>query len=306
VPAWVAAARTTLGGTEPDIDIGAHCSSPFPCPYYDHCLAQHPRADYPVELLPNARKTIDALLAEGYRDLREVPAGRIPSQRLERIRRITAAGKAELDPRARKTLATKGWPRYYLDFETIQFAIPIWAGTRPYQPLPFQWSCHVQQADGRLEHRAFLDLTGELPLAKFLMTLLEALGDDGPVFVWSPFERTQLEALQRDFPESAAAVERVIDRLVDLLPLTREHYYHPDMRGSWSIKNVLPTMDPSLSYDDLDEVKEGGGAMLAYLEAIDASTSAVRREAIRSSLLTYCKRDTEALVKVASFLSGTA
>ena len=74
--------------------IGAHCSSPFPCPYYDHCLAQHPRADYPVELLPNARKTIDALLAEGYRDLREVPAGRIPSPRLERIRRITAAGKA--------------------------------------------------------------------------------------------------------------------------------------------------------------------------------------------------------------------
>ena len=72
------------------------------------------------------------------------------------------------------------------------------------------------------------------------------------------------------------------------------------MKGSWSIKMVLPTVAPELEYESL-EVQDGGMAQTAYLEAIDSGTSSERREAIRLSLLEYCGRDTEGLVRLVQF-----
>ena len=93
---------------------------------------------------------------------------------------------------------------------------------------------------------------------------------------------------------------------MDLLPLVREHYYHPDMRGSFSIKAVLPAKVPDLSYDALPGVKDGLAAQVAYQEAIQAEAAAERREQLRSELLQYCRLDTWALVKLAQSLCETA
>jgi hypothetical protein len=94
------------------------------------------------------------------------------------------------------------------------------------------------------------------------------------------------------------------DRLVDLLPVTRDAYYHRDMRGSWSIKSVIPTIAAELGYEHLDEVKEGDGAQLAFLELRSPNVSADRSEALRGALLRYCAHDTWAMVVLRKFLCG--
>lgn len=104
------------------------------------------------------------------------------------------------------------------------------------------------------------------------------------------------------FPDLAAPLTDMIERIVDLLPLTRNSYYHPAMKGSWSIKNVLPTIDPELDYSLLDEVQHGSGAQAAYLECIQTSTTAERRNKLQRNLLDYCKLDTLAMVRLARFL----
>ena len=104
------------------------------------------------------------------------------------------------------------------------------------------------------------------------------------------------------FPDLATDLDRVKARLVDLLSLTRGHYYHPEMKGSWSLKAVLPTIAPDLSYEDLEEVQEGNAAQMAYLEAIDQATTPARRQELAERLLAYCQLDTLGLVRLVWFL----
>jgi hypothetical protein len=102
----------------------------------------------------------------------------------------------------------------------------------------------------------------------------------------------------------ANSLREVAARLVDLLPVTRAAYYHREMRGSWSIKSVLPTIDPALDYAGLGEVQEGSGAQLAFLQLQSATVSTARRAALTSALLKYCERDTWGLVVLRRFLCG--
>jgi hypothetical protein len=100
-------------------------------------------------------------------------------------------------------------------------------------------------------------------------------------------------------PDLAAPLNAVAGRLIDLLRLTRDHYQHPALNGSYSLKNVLPTVDAELDHALLEEVQDGLSAQAAYHEAVDPATPAERRDVLRASLLEYCGLDTLALVRVA-------
>ena len=277
VPDWVAQCRAALAGACPSREVGPHCHDPFGCPFLDYCTP--PQPDYPVTLLPYGGGVAAELIAEGILDVRDIPEGRLSNSRHERIRAITVRGEAEVHPELVALLNSQPFPRAYLDFETVQFAVPIWAGTRPYEQLPFQWSCHIERADGQVDHREFSARAATTPCAPSPSPCCAPSATEGPVLIYSAFERTILRGLQRRFPDLADALGAIIDRLVDLLPPMRRGYYHPDQHGSWSIKAVAPLIAPDVRYEDLDEVQEGGAAQTAYLELIDPSTSQERKDA---------------------------
>ncbi|MGE3298569.1 MAG: DUF2779 domain-containing protein [Porticoccaceae bacterium] len=300
IPAIVARLKAVASGAQPDIRTGPHCTTPYGCPFIDHCRGQEPAApDYPVELLPRAPVLIQRLIAAGYRDLRKVPAAALANPRHRRILAATKTGRTYRSPELDSLLAGIPFPRHYLDFETIRFIIPRWLGTRPFEQLPFQFSCHIESANGALRHREFLDASGDSPLADFVQHLLQALRGDGPILVWSQgFEGTRLRELAQRFPEHGDALHALAARIIDLLPIYREHYYHRDMLGSWSIKAVLPTIAPDLAYDDLS-VADGNAAQDAYLQAIHPDTHPTDRQTLQANLLAYCRRDTLAMVRLA-------
>lgn len=302
VQSWVAELAAMLAGSIPDVEVGGHCHDPFDCPFVDYCTPEGP--EYPVSCLPRAGALIEELLAEGILDIRDIPEGRLGKPVHQRIRRATIAGAAEVSPGIAQELSGLAQPWFYLDFETIQFAIPIWAGTRPYEQLPFQWSCHIGDAPGGLCHEEFLDLSGEAPMLRFAEALLETIGSVGPIFVYSHFEKRILRELSERFPLLSQDIFAVIDRLVDLLPIMRNHYYHPEMLGSWSIKAVLPTIAPELDYAKLKEVQNGTAAQAAYLEAISPETSHARKEELRERMLRYCEMDTLAMVEIVQYIKG--
>ena len=309
VPGWVGRAREILGGEMPPVPVGRQCRDPYVCPLLDWCRACD--GDVHVGYLPGGARLVEQLQEEGFTRLRDVPAGRLTGDLQVRVWQATVGGRPRVDPAISAELRAIGYPRYYFDFETINFAVPVWAGTRPWQQLPTQFSCHVEDADGRLEHVVFLDVSGEPPMRACAEALLEALGEGGgggsvggggPVLVYhAPFEATILRQLAERFPDLAGRLQAVVDRIVDLLPIVKRNYYHPDMRGSWSLKAVLPTVAPDLDYGDLDEVQDGVLAQVAYEEAIAPGTSADRRETIRRNLLRYCERDTLAMVRMVEY-----
>ena len=300
VPDWVSRFQKVLAGSEPNIEMGAHCDTPYTCPFKNYCSG--PSTKYPLSYLPRGAKIAKQLESEGISDIREIPPGRLTNPTQEWVRRVTAEGKAELEPEAREKIKKHPFPRYYLDFETISFAVPIWKGTRPYQMLPFQWSCHVESKSGRVSHKEFLDTSGDPPMRPFIKSLLRAVGESGPIFVYSSFEETHLWKLAGCFPDLSEGIEQIIARLVNLHLLTKRHYYHPDMHGSWSLKKVLPTIAPHLDYDDLGEVQDGNAAGVAYREIIHPDTKPSRRELLAVAMRAYCQRDTEALIALARFL----
>jgi len=308
VPRWVEECQRMLAGPVPEISVGPQCSDPFACPFLHYC-APLPETEYPVTLLPNDRhkRTATELGAEGFRDIREVPAGRLTNPRYEWIRRITVNGKFELDPAAGNFLRQYPYPRYYLDFETIQFAVPIWAGTRPYQMLPFQWSCHIETAEGDLLHESYLGIGPEAPMRDFTENLLHVLTtkEEGPIFVYNiGFEAARIREMAMMFPDLADKLTQLLDRLIDLKPIAQKYYYHPDMKGSWSLKAVFPTIEPDAHHGHLQEVQDGGMAMDAYLEIISPDTDAERKVYLTRELEEYCKLDTLAMVKIARFFQG--
>ena len=302
VPGWADAARETLEArNEPDVATGEQCSNPFPCPFIKHCSPPVDENAYPPEILPRGQALAAELRAAGYADLRNVPEERLTDPKHLRVRRVSISGQPELDAAAGDKLRALPYPRCYLDFETIPFAVPIWAGTRPYQQIPFQWSCHVESADGSIEHREFLAEGVDDPRRAFAESLIAALEADGPVLVYNAgFESARMKETATAFPDLATALHAAIDRIVDLLPIARDHYYHPAMRGSWSIKVVAPAIAPELSYEGL-EVAGGGMAMEAFAEILNPATTPEKRQQLRNALLKYCELDSLANLKVAQY-----
>jgi hypothetical protein len=300
IPGWVQAAKQTLTGGEPSIDVGEQCHSPYGCPFLNACSPQALNVpdSYPVDILPWAGKLMTELRAEGYEDVRDIPPGRLKSATHERIRRACISGRAEISPGILAEIRHLSYPRYYIDFETIGLAVPIWTNARPYQPIPFQWSCHEEKRGGAIEHKEFLATGTDDPRRAFAESLIAALGVSGPIFVYNAgTESSHMRHLALRFPDLAPALNAAIKRIFDLLPVAREHYYHPAMMGSWSIKDVLPTIAPELTYDNL-EVSSGTHAMQVYAEQLNPSLSPEQRGILREALLRYCERDTLALVKL--------
>jgi hypothetical protein len=279
IPGWVRGFNELLGGPLPAIKTGLQCRRPFECPFIPFCEEQEGK-------LPRARD--DEL------DLAGACGSRIPADPAD----------GTVDPAAADFLAALPYPRYYLDFETVQFAVPIWAGTKPYQQLVFQWSCHVEDRPGELEHLEFLDTSGDAPMHAAAEALLAALGDRGPIFVYHDFEKWRLVEMAQLFPDLAPALEAVTGRLVDLLRLTRDHYGHPALNGSYSLKVVLPTIAPELDHALLEGVHDGLSAQAAFHETLASDITKERRAVIRRALLEYCALDTLALVRVAHHLGS--
>ena len=299
---WVRKARDLLAEPEPEVRVGLHCSTPYDCAFYEHCAPK--LGDFPVTALRGSREKLFEWMHEGFADLRDVPAERL-SQKQRRVFDATVSGRAEIRPDAAAFAEALEFPHYYLDFETIAFAVPIWTGTRPYEALPFQWSCHVEESPGMLRHLEFLDVTGEPPMRRCAESLIEALGTRGPILVYTGYEGRMINGLIHRYPDLEEQLEAIHERLVDLYPVTRRNYYHPDMLGSWSLKAVTPTVAPELSYKDLGEVQDGNAAQTAYLETIDSGTTSERRETLQRSMLAYCQQDTLALVRLVDFFRGS-
>ena len=289
VEQWLKDAHSTANLIEePEVSCGSQCSDPFPCPFAAHCTRHDYKPEYPLSILPRIHnKKVQRLNDEGIVELDQIPDGEInPTQ--QRVKECTLADEVYFDQAATTAeLSEYGYPAYFLDFETSFSAVPIWKGTRPYQQLPFQFSVHVLDKDSTLTQETFLDLSGNDPRLGFSETLLQHCGDSGPIFVYNvAFERRIIKEQAKAFPQLASDLLALADRLVDLLPIARAHYYHPSQRGSWSIKAVLPAICPDLNYSELDGVNDGGMAMAAFQEAIHPDTTEERNSEIYSQLET--------------------
>ncbi len=283
--------RMLLQTQPPAIEPDQHCHTPYDCPFWDHCTMDKPARW--IHYLPGSKQVVGQLTQQGVTTIDEIPVG----TKLSPVQRRVKDNVEWVSGTLGSVLKAVQYPVHHLDFETVMLAVPRFSETRPYQALPVQWSNHIEQATGELCHEEFLHKDVSDPRRGLVESLLESLGDQGSICVYSPYERSILEQLAAAIPSLKPALMRIVSRLWDLFPIIKDHYYHPAFGGSYSIKSVLPAMVPALAYDDL-VIKEGGHAASQYYRMVFVETDWVERATIEEALLRYCARDTLAMVEL--------
>ena len=239
-------------------------------------------------------------------DIGEIPEGTGLTAPQELIRSSVASNQPWMSSALKDALLSTEDSINFLDFETFNSAVPIYKGTRPYERVPFQWSCHTKQGEEALDHAEFLANGLEDPRRAFAESLIAQLRDSGPVVVYSGFESGVLRDLEGLYPDLGDELRAISARIWDLLDVIRKNYYHPDFHGSYSIKFVVPVLVPELAYKDLN-IQSGDGASSAFQTlASSPHLNPSERERIESELKEYCARDTLAMVKILEYLRNVS
>lgn len=283
----------------PFAEPGPQCGSPYACEFWDRCTANRP-PDW-VRYLPRlSEASATKLKALGIESISSIPPDFPLTSKQAIIQNVIATGQPFVASELAHLLRGSGPPACYLDFEAMMPPIPLYEGTRPYQTIPFQWSLHVVTRDWDLIHREFLADAGADPRRRFAETLVAALDAlDGPIIIYSPYEKTRLRELAAEFADLDESLNAVIARLVDLLPIVRDAVYFPEFHFSNSIKSVAPALCPGFGYDDLQDIADGAAASTAFLQlASGCVIGPEETDRLRAALLAYCRRDTLAMVEV--------
>ena len=290
----------------PQIDIGPHCSDPYDCDFRGTCWKHI--ADYSIFNISrlNKDKKFD-LYNQGVITLNQIDLSQTdlnPNQVLQVQSEVDGTTHIDIEE-IRNFTNGLNYPLYFLDFETIGPAVPKYNGSRPYQQLVFQYSLHFQETStSEIEHREYLADPSQDPRIGFIEQLIQDCGTGGDILVYNiGFERGKLNDLIEVFPEYSNELRGIVNRLKDLMmPFQQKWYYTPEMRGSYSIKSVLPALVPELSYNDL-EIKEGGTASNTFLSMVNGTFEGDVEDK-RRQLLEYCKLDTYAMVKILETLKS--
>lgn len=298
IPALVASLRALISQAhEPQIAIGPQCSAPFDCDYQYHCWKDVP--EYSIFDVLTAKKAFELAAATGSYQVKDIPTGNIPKGAKSIDLRCYLENTSHADKtKLQEFLKPLQYPLYYLDFETLGPAVPMYDGTKAYQPVPFQFSLHIEHAADNLESKGYLHWQRTDPREEFVEQLLKQCGTSGPIIVYNKaFEAGCITALAEFFSQYATALLSLNVRMVDLLvPFKQRWLYHPKQNGSASIKAVLPAFTGK-SYDELD-IAEGSAASEQYMAFMLGKLNVQESEKLYSDLIAYCEMDTYSMVEL--------
>ncbi|MBP9999467.1 MAG: DUF2779 domain-containing protein [Proteobacteria bacterium] len=300
VQSEVARIRTILDGPELGIAISkVKCNRFYECGYKRHCWRNIP--EYSVfDAFRGA--TADEIYAEYGADLRNIPA-EVRNKQMHQgdieafLDNVDVINKDIL----RNFTNNLRWPLYYLDYESIMPAVPMFDNSRPYQQICFQFSLHVQRTPGgELEHYEYLHHDPKTdPRPGLIKNLITTIDNTGSVIVYNQgFEQGRNSEMARDFPEYAGQLNAINDRMVDLLmPFKKRGLYRPCQNGSASIKQTLPAFVPEMSYADMG-IHNGTEASAQFVDFMAGKQTPDETKQMMTNLHEYCGQDTMAMVRL--------
>lgn len=297
--------------TEPSLDLSEHCMKPYRCAFFDYCKRYHGVPTPSVFDVYGGKGRGGFTFAKklacyqagqlSIKDLRGLSIGTIQNMQIE----AALTGREYINPAGiRSFLDRLTYPLYFLDFETMQDAIPQYDGAKVYAQITFQYSLHIKESEtAPYIHKEFLAPNdGSDPRRSLAEQLCKDIPKDVCTLAYNKmFECGRIKELADLYPDLADHLLNIREHIVDLIdPFRAGDYYVPAMGGSFSIKSVLPALfpnDPELDYHNLSDLcQNGGDAMTIFprIQHMEPAEAAASREA----LLRYCELDTWAMVKV--------
>ncbi len=287
--------RTISQDSKPDAELKWECKN---CEIFKECLGQGIE-NHIFDLPRLSQKKFSGLIDLKVLNIEKMSEDFQLTPNQVKVKNAVKSGQAVINQTGLKdALESIVFPAYYLDFETVRTAIPLYQNTAPYTQIPTQYSLHICSGPGQvIKHFEYLGEPKNDPRKDLAERLISDSGKKGSILVYHRFEKDRINELIKLFEELAKDLKALIDRLVDLNTIISNNYYHPEFHGSFSIKDVLPVLVPDLSYEDMD-VSNGldAAAIFAYLAKGKYDDEEAKDK--RKQLLEYCKLDTLAMVKL--------
>jgi len=314
----------------PDQSEIASCIKPKSCPCINLChpqLPEHPI--YEIRRISGSKAKVSYIETNYGKDIYNIPSDIILGKNaLTKPQRqqvnVTQHNQILFDKISiNEMIDNLSYPIYFIDYESFNPAIPMYDKYMPYDQMPFQYSLHIKtDPQAPIIHKEFIETEKVDPSINMIEQMQKDIGDKGSIIIWSKFERTQNNSMKRRYPQYSDLIENMNNRLWDLMEIFSKNWYlHPDFRGSYSIKKILPVLVPELTYKKM-AISDGSMAMTKWVQmvyggGITATTYAEseedesepvdieqikvekeQKDKIKNDLLRYCELDTLAMVRI--------
>ncbi|NVJ61910.1 MAG: DUF2779 domain-containing protein [Gammaproteobacteria bacterium] len=289
--------------SSPRVSKGLFCKKPSDkaCPHIEQCWDK-PTKETIYDLPRINEDKINLLEHNDVHLIKDIPTSVQLTKGQNRIVETIKNRKEEYDLSCVKDkLSHLNYPIHFFDFETYNASVPIWNNCRPWQQVPFQYSLHIVESNGDISHFEYLSSDLQDPRIPLIEAMQQHFKPTGSIVVYyQPFEKSRIEELARDFPDYSDFLESLNVRLWDQYEVFKQCFTDYRLALSQSIKVVLPTFVPELSYQNI-KVQKGDQAQLAWRKMIEMSDGRVKDKKI-NELKDYCKLDTLAMLKLHEFL----
>ena len=296
--------------TCPPVKIGQYCNKFNECPLKEFCFGKMSLTS--VFHLRGAGAAAFELYDTGVENIEDIPETyELNAKQLIQHKCAKSGQPCIHKEKIKQFLGTLKYPLYFMDFETYATAIPLYNGLKPYQPIPFQFSVHVQDkindscsgSEPKLKHYSFIASGSGDPRKQFIEELKKVLGDKGTILVYfQSYEKGRLEELGNLFPKYKPWIKSIFSRIIDLItPFSNFWYYNSKQEGSASLKEVLPALTGK-GYEGM-EIAGGQMASLRYLYITHGTIDGKKATAdeikkIRKDLEEYCGLDTGGMILI--------
>lgn len=293
-PMWDQVDNLTSSAEKPPAELRFDCRK---CDTFGECLGQS--IENHVFDLPRLSKSkFEKLNALGVVSIEEIPDDFKLTDNQKRVSDSVHSNQPFIGDDLESELQAISKPCYYLDFESVMTAVPLYEGVAPFAQLPTQYSIHRCGSPGQIAtHSEYIADPHKDCRRELAERLIHELGDEGDILVYTNFESRMINGLISEYPDLANDLQALQSRLVDLAAVVRRNFYHPGFHGSTSIKRVLPVMVLGMSYDAL-EIADGDSASAEFAFCAMGKYDEGKVKSIKEQLLAYCKQDTLAMVKL--------
>lgn len=291
VPGRIREMKEALGASDPPVrDTSEHCQSPYACPFWSHCTEN--KSNRWLYRVPDRDLLYPTLLAKGIQTFDDIPNDIPLPPPLSHIKKNVEWISEGL----RRTFSWRNKsPMHHLHVGAAMLAIPPFSGTQPWGKLPFMLA-HVQEtATGEVEERCWISEQRRDPRRAFIRMLLESVGRDGTIYVYSQFILRVINDLAYWSTTYRADLKAIHARIVDLRALVQEEYFHPELLPVYAdlpygsavaIRESLPLLPTELQLEDVTRWDEGWPSR-QYQQLMGRAASGEERAKILSEVQSF-------------------
>jgi CRISPR/Cas system-associated exonuclease Cas4 (RecB family) len=298
-------------GPKPSADLAEHDCRSKDCLFIQKYHPQLPEFSV-FDFKGINREQLTDLLKQDIIEIKDIPQSYVKSELQVAQMQLATSKETLIKKQAlRNWLNQLQYPLYFLDYEALTAAVPLYKGTKAFQHIVFQYSLHrIKEQGAEVEHFEYLPKNREFPIPTLLAKLKTELAEDqGSIFVYhDSFEKSRNREMAVFCPEYTDWLSQINLRIVDLekvFMLGTGLYQDPAFGGKTSLKKILPILLPNELHHSQLEISDGMGAAIQWLDYLNTQHMEAENIAkMREELLAYCKLDTLAMVQIFQFLEN--